>query len=83
MRVTQMPSGGGKKNYGLPYASTPVTVPDKGASAPDIRKILSRFEKDDYILAGLIIVLVLEGCDDYILLAALGYLFIMGLKEQQ
>ena len=45
----------------------------------DLKTLLSGFEKDDYILAGLIIVLVLDGCDDYILLAALGYLFIMGL----
>lgn len=46
---------------------------------PDLKALLSKFEKDDYILAGLIIVLIFEGCDDYILLAALGYLFIMGL----
>ncbi len=41
-------------------------------------KILSGFEKDDYILLGIIAVLIWEGCDDYILLAALGYLFFMG-----
>ena len=44
----------------------------------DIKKIISGFKTDDYILIGLIAVLFFEGCDDYILLAALGYLFIMG-----
>ena len=48
-------------------------------SAYNIRKILNGFKTDDYILLGIIIVLMLEGCDDYILLAALGYLFIMGI----
>ncbi len=80
MRVTQMPAGGS----GVVQRSTPVPImPEayKSHGGIDIKKILSRFEKDDYILAGLIIVLMLEGCDDYILLAALGYLFFMGLKE--
>ena len=45
----------------------------------DIQKLFSSFGKDDYILAGLLLVLFFEGCDDYILLAALGYLFIMGI----
>lgn len=49
-------------------------------TARKLRRIFSDFETDDYILAGIIIVLILEGCDDYILLAALGYLFIMGLE---
>ena len=47
-------------------------------SSYNIRKILNGFKTDDYILLGIIVVLMLEGCDDYILLAALGYLFIMG-----
>lgn len=82
MRVTQLPAGGnpGSRRRSMPVPKIPAGLPE--SSGIDIKKILSRFEKDDYILAGLIIVLVLEGCDDYILLAALGYLFIMGLKEQ-
>ena len=81
MRVTQMPAGGstGSVHRSISVAPAPRTY--ENHSAIDIKKILSRFEKDDYILAGLIIVLMLEGCDDYILLAALGYLFFMGLKE--
>lgn len=47
----------------------------------DIKKIISEFKTDDYILIGLIAVLFFEGCDDYILLAALGYLFIMGVLQ--
>lgn len=80
MKVTQLPTTS-KNNYqreNVRHISPPLSYNSGGF---DIRKILSRFETDDYILAGLILVLVLEGCDDYILLAALGYLFIMGFKE--
>lgn len=78
MRVTQMPAGGSvQRSISVPI----MPKAHENHSGIDIKKILSRFEKDDYILAGLIIVLVLEGCDDYILLAALGYLFIMGIKD--
>ena len=81
MRVTQMPATGGHniKRAGAPAAVKPVLPPK--SSGIDIKNILSQFEKDDYILAGLILVLVFEGCDDYILLAALGYLFLMGFKD--
>ena len=82
MKVTQLPASGGKIPHTVNRSAPPPihhsTAPSGGI---DIKKLLSRFETDDYILAGLIIVLVLEGCDDYILLAALGYLFIMGFKE--
>lgn len=43
-----------------------------------IKKFISRFEKDDYILIGIIAVLFFEGSDDYVLMAVLGYLFMMG-----
>lgn len=81
MRVTQMPATGGHniKRVATPPVGKSVIEPKGGGI--DIKKILSQFEKDDYILAGLILVLVLEGCEDYILLAALGYLFLMGFKE--
>lgn len=45
----------------------------------DVKTMVSKFGKDDYILIGLIAVLIFEGCDDYVLLAALGYLFVMGI----
>lgn len=79
MRVTQMPAGGGGVHRSMSVPIMPKAYESHGGI--DIKKILSRFEKDDYILAGLIIVLVLEGCEDYILLAALGYLLIMGWKD--
>lgn len=44
-----------------------------------ILKKLEELKKDDYILIGIIAVLFLEGSEDYILMAALGYLFVMGI----
>ncbi len=83
MRVVQMnafsspPKNGtgivGPKENILPERKT------ERESSYNIKKILNGFKTDDYILLGIIIVLMLEGCDDYILLAALGYLFIMGI----
>ena len=81
MRVTQMPASGGRNTI------RKETLPRKAVLSPpakngiDLKKIFEGFEKDDYILLGLIAVLVFEGCDDYILLAALGYLFVMGIIE--
>ena len=77
MKVTQLPTT--PNAYRPPQSTVPIQIPKP--SGLDIGKILSRFETDDYILAGIILVLIFEGCDDYILLAALGYLFLMGLKE--
>lgn len=78
MKVTQLPTTTSGNTVARQSAFPP--VPSNKSDGFDIRKILSRFETDDYILAGIILVLVLEGCDDYILLAALGYLFFMGLN---
>ena len=79
MKVTQFPATGDRHYRTIPRHTA---GEERGSgNGIDIRKILSRFEKDDYILAGLLIVLIFEGCDDYILLAALGYLFLMGFKE--
>ncbi len=41
--------------------------------------LLGGFKTDDYILLGIIAVLFFEGSDDYAMLAALGYLFVMGI----
>lgn len=81
MRVTQMPATGASNRRRTDPPERINPLPPYQTGGIDIKKILSQFEKDDYILAGLILVLVLEGCDDYILLAALGYLFIMGIKD--
>ncbi|MBQ3023491.1 MAG: hypothetical protein IJD91_09315 [Clostridia bacterium] len=77
MKVTQLPT----TSKSIRPQKGVISLPPQSRGGFDIAKILSRFETDDYILAGIILVLVFEGCDDYILLAALGYLFIMGLKE--
>lgn len=82
MRVTQMST----HTSGRAAATNPEkpaysnVQPTSVYGKSNIGKILSHFEKDDYILLGIIAVLVWEGCDDYILLAALGYLFFMGVK---
>ena len=82
MKVTQLPAISRNNYQGerVPRISPPVL---NHADGFDIKKILSRFETDDYILAGIILVLIFEGCDDYILLSALGYLFIMGFPLYQ
>ncbi len=36
------------------------------------------FDQDDYLLIGLILILLMNGCDDYLLLIVLGYLLITG-----
>ena len=83
MRVVQMNafSSPPKKGTGVVKTQENVVPETKTEreSSYNIRKILNGFKADDYILLGIIIVLMLEGCDDYILLAALGYLFIMGI----
>ncbi len=35
-------------------------------------------DKDDLFILGLILLLILNACDDYLLLAALGYIFLSG-----
>lgn len=56
-------------------------LPPTSAPPPAPQPVLDfkRFKKDDWILIGIIFTLILEGCTDYILLCALGYLFIVGL----
>lgn len=81
MRVTQMPATSGA----IRQTSINPVIPevDKRRYKSNLSKIFSELDKDDYILLGIIAVLIFEGCDDYILLAALGYLFIMGINFQK
>ena len=79
MRVTQFPTSPKKEAPPARGNHAPQIVTSYNNKGIDLNSLLSKFEKDDYILAGIIITLILEGCDDYILLAALGYLFIMGI----
>lgn len=73
MRVVQMNPSSAPKGNPSPYP--PVMPTGTKKTAFDI----SRFKKDDWILIGIIAILILEGSDDYILLCALGYLFLVGL----
>lgn len=80
MRVTQMSAfNTSQKQPGRAMMPVQPQVYRQPQGGINLKKLISEFSTDDYILAGLIIVLILEGCDDYILLAALGYLFIMGI----
>lgn len=75
MRVVQMnPSSNSRKESFNSNSSQP--------APPSFRKSTidpKAFKKDDWILIGIMLALILEGSEDYILLCALGYLFIMGL----
>lgn len=80
MRVTQMSTFSNKEERGAISVSMPVAQ-GRVRRGKSIQSILNTFDTDDYILAGIIIVLIMEGCEDYVLLAALGYLFIMGFRD--
>jgi len=42
----------------------------------NLNKLLNNFKDDDFIILGVILLLVFEGTDDFILLIALGYLLL-------
>lgn len=77
MRVVQM------SPFSAPFMkpSPIIDVPAEAKrEAPSSKKFdPKRFKADDWILLAIIAVLIFEGSDDYILLCALGYLFLMGL----
>lgn len=79
MRVVQMHPFSSAPSYPPPAPISEVIKPEP--SSPSLGKAFDfkRFKSDDWILLGIIIALILEGSEDYILLCALGYLFIMGL----
>lgn len=80
MRVTQMSAFSvPQKQTDRKTASVQPPMPRQIQGGINLKKLISELSTDDYILAGIILVLILEGCDDYILLATLGYLFIMGI----
>ena len=63
-----------------------INISEHGAGQsilPDVKKLLSSMEKDDLILGGILAMLFFEGSDDYLLMAAIGYLFVMGLKKDK
>lgn len=54
-------------------------VPPSAKAVPKPVVDIKAFKTDDWILLLVIAALILEGSDDYILICALGYLFLMGL----
>ncbi len=60
-----------------PLPAPPPASPPQASGG--LMKLLNGFQNDDYIILGIIFVLFFEGCDDYLLIAALGYLFVMGI----
>ncbi len=75
MRVVQMKPFSAPSSNTSHFQRTEPVPPKEKKPVLDIR----RFERDDWILLGIIAALVMDGCTDYILLIALGYLFIAGL----
>ena len=81
MRVTQMSASNRPEKARVVSAPAPPMVQKENSRG--IGGILSDLKKDDYILIGIIAALIFEGCDDYVLLAVLGYLFIMGINFEK
>lgn len=52
-----------------------------GVKTEKKKGFLSDLDKDDMLLFGLIAILLLNACDDYLLLLVLGYLFISGRQK--
>lgn len=76
MRVVQMNPSSVKRGHATEQKVHHSTQKEPAISLP---LNFHNFKKDDWILLGIITALILEGSDDYILLCALGYLFIMGI----
>ncbi len=75
MRVVQMSPFSSPVKKSPSASFSPPTPPPLPKPILDIRN----FKKDDWILLGIIATLILEGSTDYVLLCALGYLFLIGL----
>ncbi len=61
---------------------TPKSPPRPIDTQKTFNSLLDSFKEDDWILIAIILVLFFEGTDDYIMLAVLGYLFVMGLVQK-
>lgn len=63
---------------------TPASIKIKETSAMQECKenqLLKHKDADEILLLGLILILLLNGCDDYLLLAILGYIFLVGQEK--
>ncbi len=67
-----------------PCVEPPIEIPEElPCSCEDIKPVIvpkstPSFDKDDFLLIGLILILLMNGCEDYLLLIVLGYLLITG-----
>ena len=67
-----------------PVAEPPIPLPEEvPCPCEEIEPTITvkpgvSFDRDDYLLIGLILILLMNGCDDYLLLIVLGYLLIAG-----
>lgn len=76
MRVVQMSAHSKPPNYS---SVTPPHTPPSSQTEKLHLINFKNFKSDDWIILAIIFALIFEGSDDYILICALGYLFLMGL----
>lgn len=74
MRVVQMHPFSSPPS---PHPTTPPPLPLQAKTTPEFFNF-KNFKTDDWLILGLIAVLILDGSEDYVLLCALGYLFLIG-----
>ncbi len=78
MKVTRMSPFSNQATVTTPAPIQPRQ--NTSASSQNVFNLnFSNFKKDDWLLLGIIAVLIMEGSTDYVLLCALGYLFMVGL----
>ena len=78
MKVTRMSPFSNQSTVTTPAPIQPIQ--NTSASSKNVFNLnFSNFKKDDWLLLGIIAVLIMEGSTDYVLLCALGYLFMVGL----
>lgn len=78
MRVVQMhPFSSPPSFTPSAHPATPPPLPSPSKTNPEFFNF-KNFKTDDWLILGLIAVLILDGSEDYVLLCALGYLFLIG-----
>lgn len=79
MRVVQMNPNSTKPRQNTPPPAIAQYIPQTKVKKSPMGIDIKNFKADDWILLCIILTLILEGSTDYILLIALGYLFLIGL----
>ena len=69
---------------GVPeHQSAPVYEEKKPCVQSKKLNVLGELSQDEIMILGIIFILIINSCDDYLLLLALGYLFISGRSIKQ